>query len=143
VQAKFGKPVARLTRFDRPSDLTANKVAALVDPAGWNLSLSSASKLASRANEMLASRFARRFSLDEEDGAFLEFSVALRNYLGHKSTKARKNLRVAHAQLSGGKNDAFIAPITNLGAFLKGKNADGNSRVRLHALRLVEIASAL
>ncbi len=143
VAAKFGKPVARLTTFERPSTLGQSKIAALVDPAGWNLSLSSASKLSSRANEMLASEYARRFSLEADQGGFIDFSVALRNYLGHRSTKARRDLRDAHARLSGGKNAPFVSAITKVGSYLRCQNADGESRATLHALRLVELAKTL
>ena len=143
IKTKFGKTVARLIKFNRPTELTPSKIAALVDPDGRNLSLSSASKIASRANEMLASEFARRFALDEADGAFVDFSVALRNYLGHESKKARTSLSEAHVRLSDQKNEAFLAPISNLGKFLKEKDAAGYSRAKRHALRLVEIASVL
>ena len=143
VSDKFGRAAARLTTFQPPGDPNASTIAALIDPAGWHLSLSTASKLASQANLMLAAKFAKRFSLDQEDGTFIEFSVAMRNYLGHRSTKSREDLRVTHARLTAGKNGDFVAPISNLGSFLKARNAQGHSRARLHALRLLSIAKNL
>ena len=51
--------------------------------------------------------------------------------------------REAYAKLTAGKNGAFVGSITKPGTFLKGKDAAGNSRAKLHALRLVDVASGL
>ena len=143
ITSKFGKPVARLTKFERPLSLSPNIVSVLVDPDGWNIALPSSDKLASKANSMLHATFARRFSLDADDGSFLDFAVALRNFLGHRSPKSRKSLTEAHRKLGVGKNAPFNGSLRNIAAYLKEKDADGNSRAILHALRLVEVARSL
>ncbi|MCU7919555.1 MAG: hypothetical protein KZQ95_14540 [Candidatus Thiodiazotropha sp. (ex Epidulcina cf. delphinae)] len=143
ITAKFGKSVARLTRFERQLSLSPNKIAILVDPGGWNISLSSADKLASKANNMLHATFAKKFSLDADDGAFIDFAVALRNFLGHRSAMSRRSLTEAHKKLGLGKNTPFNGPISNLGTYLKEKDATKKSRALLYAKRLIKVANTL
>jgi len=143
VTERMGAEAAKGLEFRFPVTLTRVRAAALLDPKKWNISYGSAEGLANRANALIAATHANKFSLGAEDSQFLDFAIAFRNYLSHRSDGARETLRQAIAQLTGGSNASLAGPASNIGTYLKFKNAAGDSRAILIAQRFRSIAVAL
>lgn len=144
IQDKFGNTTEKCFEFCKPTGLTREKIQEFLDPKGWNITASSASALASRANELLASNYARRFSLSQDDAELFDFVVALRNYLSHKSEGARKTFKNNLSSLSAAGNISLKAVLGRTNFYLKSNVAPVNlSRVEYIAERLKKIAAIL
>jgi len=143
VETKFGVRVSRLIRFAAPPRLTALQAVGLLDPKGWNVTASSATDLASRANSLLAAPHARKFSLDSDDGELVDVLVAIRNYLGHRSRGSRAALKEVVGRLSGPTNASLRGTVRNVGSYLKARDANGRTRARFIAERVSDICAKL
>ncbi len=143
IAGKFGERAARCVSFDVEKPTTRQHVVGLLDPKDWNITVASANELSAKANEFLAARFAKRFSLGKADAEFIDFSVALRNYLGHLSDGSRTVLKTKIDAFSETTNTAFKATLGNVGVYLKTKDASGITRAVSFALRLIEISTKL
>jgi len=49
IEGKFGVAVANNTHFDTPKSLNRSKIIDLIDPKGWNISVTTADKMFARA----------------------------------------------------------------------------------------------
>lgn len=143
VEGKFGKGCRRATTFTRPSSLSRAVLEALLDHRGWNLSSRNADQLSSTANDLLSSRYAKRFSLERKDSEFYNYVIGLRNYLSHYSAGARKELKQRIDALSDISNHPLKAPIGVIGRYLKYDTGNGTSRAVLVVERIREIAKTL
>jgi len=118
-------------------------VTGLLDPKDWNITVGSAQELSTKANEFLAAEFARSFSVDKSDGEFVNFAVALRNYLGHRSDGSRTALKSAVGSLSESANSIFQSAIGDVGTYLKRSDSTGVTRAVAFAQRLILVAEKL
>ena len=99
VEAKH-KGFAAWITVTVPTPLTRAKIEEMLDPEGRNVSAESASTLTKKANELLAAAYARKFSFTAADGGFLDFMIAVRNYLSHRSSGSMKILRKRLTEMS-------------------------------------------
>lgn len=143
VGEKFGKGCRRATNFTRPSRPSRAVLEGLLDHRGWNLTVRNADKLSGRANDLLASRYAKRFSLERKDSEFYNYVVALRNYLSHYSSGARIELKKTIDALSDDSNHSLKAPISVIGRYLKSNTGNGTTRAELVVERIKDIARKL
>lgn len=142
VKEKFGNEAQKLTTFKPPSDLKAGKAQLLVDPKDYNVTSPSAATLTKRANELLAAPHAIKFTLSNDDSAFFDYFVALRNFLGHRSGGSRERLKAAANSLAGA-NSPLKGSLKDVGAYLKAKQAGGDRRTAVIVSRIVGIADKL
>jgi hypothetical protein len=143
IEVKFGGRAAKCINFKVKKPITWERIVGLLDPNDWNITVTSAEKLSSKANEILAAEFAKRFSLDKADSQFIDFAVALRNYLSHRSTGARAELKRTLKGLSEPKNAIFNARLVDPGTYLKTKYVTGKTRAGAFAERLIEVSEKL
>lgn len=144
VAGKF-PAASRWVRVRFPGQLSRGRLLALVDPKGWNITASTAEELRIIANQMLPGAQAIKFSFDADDRSFIDLLVALRNYLGHRSSGSMRILRERIAALDGaGKNSHLCGAIIQVGTYLKTQPAPGvGRRVAVIAGRLVDISNSL
>ena len=143
VEGKFGEAVAKAVAFNSPSSLTRSKLLDLLNQRGWNITAASASKLADKANLLLAAPYAIKFSLDSEDSEFYDYSKGLRNYLGHTSDGAREVFKDTIGNLTETVNMPLKASLNQIASYLKAPAIDNQSRVEYIAHRLKTLANKL
>lgn len=143
IKDRYGSDAAKSIRFSIGKTLSKIRMAGLLDARGWNLSVKNAESLSQRANDLLAAQFAKKFTLVAEDMVFLDFLIALRNYLAHRSSASRTALKDTAARLEGGSNAALQGVLTNIGPYLRRKGSDGKTRAVVIVTRLIEIAEKL
>ena len=141
---KFAGAVTSI-KFSFPIDPTKERMSKIIDPSGWNITASDSDALAKRANELLAANRAKRFSLDIEDRAFIDYLVRLRNYLSHRSQKSRAELLTSISAMQGQQPNAdLVGAITNkVGAYLKLPGSGGQTRAAIIGARLVKVSENL
>jgi len=142
LKDRYGSEVVKCAALSFPPRVTRSQARALIDPKQFNITVESASGLSKKANELLAATYAKKFTLSPEDAQFIDYIVAVRNYLGHRSTAARASLKSALRPL-GGINVDFQADIRDVGVYLKQRDAVGETRAVTIALRLTEVAGHL
>jgi hypothetical protein len=142
IREKFGKAVRRSVEIRMPKTLRVAQTAAWVDPKDFNVTFASAEILTRRANDLISGQYAKRFSLDVDDIAFVDFVVALRNFLAHRSNAARSTLKTVVRGLSG-PNAALAGSVHSIGTYLKNRAGTGDSRAILMASRMKAIATKL
>jgi hypothetical protein len=126
-----------------PDSPTQAQLERLIDPKGRNISATSASTLRDLANRLLAAPYARKFSLNADDSAFIDYLVAVRNFLGHRSNGARERVREAIRALGTNAANAELTGQTRrLGVYLKQPTASG-TRVNSIGARVLAIASVV
>ena len=140
VKTKFGVTAAKHTILSPPSTIPPHKVAEWIDPKDWNISVTSAERLATKANQLLPALAAKRFTLSADDAALFDFTVALRNYLAHRSEGSRREFKSAVLSL-GGLNAELNGPAAKLDVYLKATVAAGDTRVVALAHKLRAFAS--
>src|ERR1051325_7548976 len=118
IKDRFGTEAARCVGVDLPARPSLAVAASYADPKNFNITVNSAEALKKRADELLAAQHAKRFTLAAEDAQFVDFLVAMRNYLGHRSDAARVRLREVVSPLVG-QNITLKASVANVGAYLK------------------------
>jgi hypothetical protein len=143
VEGKFGGRAADCIRFDVKKPLTTQRIESLLDPKNWNITVKSSNELASKANNWLHAKYAKAFSLDKADSQFLDFAIAMRNYLSHRSAGSRSTLKAALGNLSEAPNSSLIGSVRDLGAYLKHITPSGRSRAVEFVNRLMDIAGKL
>jgi hypothetical protein len=142
VKEKFGHPTAQFLRFSPPNKISVAQTRAMVDPKEYNITITSADALSRRANELLEAKYARLFTLNAEFAQFVNYIIAVRNYLAHRSTSSRKQLKTAVAALQG-PNQPLIGPVSKVGSYLKVRDQQNKTRSVLIAARLIELARTL
>ena len=135
IKERYGAAASGLVSFKFPREISANTLRKLIDPKQFNLTFPSAEKLSARANELLEAQYARLFTLDAVDAEFLNFTIALRNFLAHRSKSSRATLSQTVSQLSSG-NLTFSPLERDIGAYLRVRNSGD-------VCRSVEIASRI
>ena len=144
IGSKFGQYAATCVKFAVRKPITRQTIVSLLDPKNWNITASSSKDLATKANEILHATFAKRFSLDKADSQFLDFAIAVRNFLSHRSGGSRTTLRNALNLLSEPANDFLTGGNTaNFGTYLKTPCASGKSRAIELVNRLAGVAEKL
>lgn len=143
VEKKFGKLCARHIHLDLPRTLSLKMIAAIADDQGRNVTAQSANELATRANNLLSGKFARRFTLEPRDYQFYDYLIALRNYLGHFSKKSLISLREAIQRMQHVDNLVFQVRFAQIGPYLRADVGGGESRVAVLGQRLEELANML
>jgi hypothetical protein len=136
IDTRFGSTVSQLVRFSVPKELSIAKASALADPKNFNITVNSSDDLTTRANDLLEAKYARLFTLQPEDAQLLNFIVAMRNYLAHRSISAKTKLKKITSLLSG-VNISLRGPVSNIGTYLKKRDANNNTRSVLIAKRLI------
>lgn len=142
MKKRYGSSLSQMIKFTFPSELTFSKASLLVDPEELNISVKSADQLAQKANELLSARYAKLFTLEPEDAQFIDFVIATRNFLAHRSGGARTKLKSAIVPLTG-INSTLQGSISHIGTYLKTLDQTGNTRSAFIAQRLVEVANKL
>ena len=147
VTDRFGDAWGRALRMASPPRWTPRTVEALLDPKQKNIVVTSGDHLYERAKALLGSR-AIKFSLDPEDRLLLDFAIALRNYLAHRSKASFKELiRVVSSFTPVGLNAELSAPMRQLTTYLRRSSGLGRyptlPRIRVLYLRMDEIAEKL
>lgn len=140
IKERYGVTASGLINFKFPNDISSSKLRKLIDPKQFNLTFTSAEKLSARANELLEAQYARLFTLDAVDAEFLNFTIALRNFLAHRSKSSRATLNETVSQLSG--DNLTLSPLErDIGAYLRVRNSDDVCRSVEIASRIGKIAS--
>jgi hypothetical protein len=142
ISDKFGG-MDRWITVSFPDKISEVHVAKLIDPKGFNVVATSAQALSDVANRWLDAADARKFSLEVDDRDFVDYLVALRNYLGHRSDGSRSILRQAMREIkTGGANSELQGDVRSVGTYLKQRVTIG-TRVKLVGDRAIEVASKL
>ncbi len=127
-----------------PSPFTRPLIEAMLDPKGRNVSVDSAATLAKKANNLLAAVHAKKFSLSAIDGAYLNFSIAMRNYLSHRSRGSKTILNDMHAVLVAADATTSMASSRSVPIFLNQTPAGAaSSRAKLIGQGLSVLATKL
>jgi hypothetical protein len=131
-------------KFDFPKRPTKELLSKIIDPKGWNIAINSSDALATRANSLLSAAKARKFNIPHDDRVVVDFLIALRNFLAHRSKKSRLELsgRVATI-LPSGVNSLLSGSIGSIGAYLKTSSASGKTRAEIVGSRLIEISEKM
>lgn len=119
VSAKFGKEVLKCVKFSKPTIISDLKIRGILDHKGWNITAKNAEMLSSIANELLASCYAKQFSLSAEDAEFFNYVICLRNFLSHYSAGSRAELRKAINGISRDENKELKSSFKQIGPYLK------------------------
>lgn len=131
--------------FAVPAVLSRAHIEEIVDPKGWNITAESAESLAELTNTLLSAATAKKFSLPDVDRKFVDLTLALRNYLSHRSAGSltKLNDKLADFQKTD-KKSPLRGKLTDVGAYLKGtpKNSPG-SRAKVIGLNLSTLAAKL
>jgi hypothetical protein len=143
VAGKFGERAAGCTVFKVKKPFTRQKIVSLLDPKDWNITVGSSQELTAKANDLLVAEFAKKFSLNKSDAQFIDFAVALRNFLGHRSEASRKALKDSLNALTEPQNALFKGRIHDVGSYLKAKDSAGITRAIAFASRLIAISAVL
>lgn len=144
ISYKFGSAIAKSVIFSRPTHLDRRKALAMIDPEGWNITARSAEALSNKANELLNARYAKKFFLDSEDREFIDILLHLRNYLSHRSEKARRLLKTAISVISNTSRNSFLSgPFVTAGSYLKQHRGAGETRAKFIVNRVIKIAEKL
>jgi hypothetical protein len=141
VEGKFGAHAASCIRFSVRQPITKGRLALLLDPKNWNITVRSAEELSSKANELLHARSAKKFSLAKSDAQFLDFVVAFRNFLSHRSKGSRATMKEALSRITEADNKFLCGSTKNVGGYLKYVCTGGNSRAVSFVNRLVTLAA--
>lgn len=141
LRERYGSTAARFATIRAPRTLSLASSAAVADPREYNITVASADALTSKANELLAASYAQKFALTSEDAAFVDFVIALRNFLGHRSKAARTRLKERLAGLAG-SNVEFCGNLGEVGSYLKATATTGETRAVALARRLVYVANS-
>ena len=105
-----------------PNPLTRIQIEEMLDPEGRNVSAESANTLTKKANELLAATHAKKFSLTSVDGGILDFVIALRNYLSHRSSGSLKVLKKRLSDLgTADPASNMIGTLTNVATYLNAR----------------------
>lgn len=142
LKERFGSEVVRYHDISFPSKINRGQAKSLIDPKQFNITVRSATGLAQKANDLLAAKYAKKFTLIPEDAHLVDFSIAIRNYLGHRSSAARETLKAAVQPLAGANAD-LQTDVRDVGSYLKHRNAAGDTRAIILAQRLIAVASKL
>jgi hypothetical protein len=142
VREKFGHPTAQFLRFTPPTQISLAQTRAMVDPKEFNITITSADVLTRRANELLEAKYARLFTLNPEFAQFVNYIIAARNYLAHRSKSSRKQLKSAVGVLEG-PNLPFAGSVSKVGSYLKARDAQNQTRAIVIARRLIVLAEIL
>lgn len=128
-----------------PAVLSKTDIESMVDPKGWNITAESAAALSKLTNQILPGSAARKFSLNEVDGKFVDLTISIRNYLSHHSAGS---LTLMKRKLVEFQKADKISPLrgqfTQMGPYLMRtlKNAPG-SRAKVIGLNLSTLAAKL
>jgi hypothetical protein len=106
---KYGGAV-RWIKFSLPRAPNKPQLIGMIDPKGWNITANSAQELAKRANQLLSAAEAKKFSLDAEDSAFLDYLISIRNYIGHRSKASRIEVTGAIKTMAGTTRNSPLFP---------------------------------
>ncbi|MGB8495941.1 MAG: hypothetical protein WCE53_16190 [Candidatus Acidiferrum sp.] len=143
IAEKYGSAVG-WTKFKFPKSPNKDQLMGMVDPKGWNITANSAEELASRANSLLQASDAKKFSLDAEDRAFVDYLISIRNYLGHRSKGSRSEVgRTIRGMQATPRNSELVAPIQTVGAYLKNRVSPDRTRAQFIGSSLREISEKL
>ena len=142
LKERFGSEVVRYHGITFPTKISRTQAKALIDPKQFNITVRSAAGLAQKANDLLIAKYAKSFTLAAEDARLVDFSIAIRNYLGHRSSASRDSLKAAVQPLVGVNAD-LQGNIRDVGSYLKHKNAQGDTRAIVLARRIITIAGKL
>ena len=142
VKGRFGAAAAKCVSLVPPAVIQPHRIPEWLDPKEWNISVSSAAKLASKANQLLPATAAKRFTLSGEDAALFDYTIALRNYLAHRSSGAKSSLKATVSALTGA-NAVLNAPPSRINLYLKSVVASGDTRAVVLARRLRDLAAVL
>lgn len=143
IESKFGVAVARYSNFQVPIALSKSKLVPLLDHKGWNITANNAAQLSDKANELLVSRFAIKFSFNSGDAEFFNYSIALRNYLSHLSEGSRHNFKNTAANISENVNLPLKDNMVKIEQYLKATTTGGIARVEFIASRFKQIATSI
>ena len=135
--------IERWVSISFPNAISNTVAERIIDPKGLNVVATSAQILSDVANRFLSAVDARKFSLTAEDREFIDYFIALRNYLGHRSAASRTRfLAAARSMRAIGPNAQLTFNGGQIGVYLK-QRVDGVTRVGLIVQRIVEIAGKL
>jgi hypothetical protein len=141
VESK-SKLFAKWVTVEAPDVLSRVQIELLVDPDGWNITADSAETLAKRANQFLDGAHAIKFSLADVDRAFVDFLIATRNYLSHRSAGALTIMKKRVKEMDAAS--LLNGNVTTVGAFLKAKPpGSAHSRAKLIGHQLSALATKL
>ena len=141
---KFNVP-QRWLKLTIPPTINAKHAERMIDPKGWNINATSAQELRSKANQFLHSTHALNFSLNADDAAFVDFLVAVRNFLAHRSANSRALFKSSLASMhASGANAALASGFVDVGSYLKSSSGSSNQRrVNEIGSRLIVVADRL
>ncbi|MFP5207208.1 MAG: hypothetical protein ACLGSH_17780 [Acidobacteriota bacterium] len=133
----------RWVSIEMPQKPSPEQVERMLDPKGWNITFKSAVDLRERANLWLVATDAQKFSLNADDAAFFDYLIAIRNFLGHRSSAARSTMIGAVAALNPQtSNSELCGAARQLGAYLKQATTSGR-RVNSISERVLSVAASL
>lgn len=136
--------IAHWVAWEFPDAVSWLQAEKLLDPKGWNVAAKSAQDLAEMANRLLEGADAKKFSLVADDRDFVDYLIALRNYLSHRSSASRAKLVHNISSINPvGANAPLSGQMTHVGNYLKGAVAVGGTRVNFIGLRVEQLAAKL
>jgi hypothetical protein len=128
-----------------PTILSKTDIESMVDPKGWNITAESSAALSKLTNQILPGATAKKFSLNEADGKFIDFTISIRNYLSHHSAGSLTTMKNKLKDFQkADKTSALRGKFTEIGPYLMRhlKNTPG-SRAKVIGLKLSALAGKL
>jgi hypothetical protein len=143
IEDRYGDAV-RWIKLHLPKTPNKFQLVRIVDPKGWNVTANSAEELSKRANQLLPAADAKKFSLDADDSAFVDYLIALRNYLSHRSRASRAEVMRSIRDMQGaGQNASLAGNVTTVGAYLKTRIAGNDTRSHFVGARIIQVSEKL
>jgi hypothetical protein len=144
LRERFGDSWTRVVHIGTHRNWTPRIIETLIDPKQRNLTFTSADKMYERATELLGSR-AIKFSLDPEDRQLVNFVLALRNYLAHRSKASSKELsRIVAEFPDEGPNAELSGTLGRVASYLRNSGSIGRpARIRVVYARMIDIVQKL
>ena len=149
VAAKYSQWHSNHLAFDPPKHIDAPRLRTLLDPTNWNITFKDVVSLQNRANEWLASPYAKRFAaLSPSDVALIDAAHALRNCIAHNSESSRKIMNAKIKAIATGprcpnKTLAIVGNSVNtVGKYLRAGTPSG-MRVTVYSDRLAGVGASL
>jgi hypothetical protein len=143
IEDKFGASVLKCTKTVLPKKLTKQRAQALLDTEGWNITAKSAEDISSKASKYISGQYAKKFTLGSDDSAFIDFVIAMRNYLSHRSVGARRILAMRVSSLASTSHALLFATLRQVGPYLKDVVRPGMTRAEAIADGLSALATKL
>jgi len=149
IESRFGQWASQATSFTSRSHIKVDDLETILTPESDNLTFKDVETLKQRCVAIVAAPHRNAIvNLSDSDSRLIDTVHAIRNFIAHRSPKAKATMNQRLASIVSGvgcPNENLSRgtyDIGNIGAFLKAEVA-GSRRINLYLSRLSSIAAAM